>query len=94
MQEAVAADSEFAQTFNDSNEPYKVAYEYLTKKSTEVKSKKDSYEADLKAQWMKEMGLEKKEPKEVPPSMSSVGSSSGSDSDDTADGFISFFNGR
>jgi TolA-binding protein len=94
LKEAVATDTEFAETFNGSREPYKVAYEYLTKKAETKTSEADSLKEQIRQELIKEMGLETKAKKETIPSVANIGSSSGnasSKSDASEDGFSAVF---
>lgn len=89
LKEAVSTDSEFAERFNSSNEPYKVAYEYLKEQSKVKATKADAYREQIRQEILKEMNV--KEKKEVPPSVN-IGSKSGgtvSKADD--DGFAAIF---
>ena len=91
LQQAVATDAEFAKKFNSSSEPYRDAYEYLSKKAEKVKSDEVSLREQIKAELMKEMGLDKPKKTGVP-NMGSMGGSSGSSkSEAPSDGFSSVF---
>lgn len=93
LKSAVATDAEFADKFNKSSEPYKVAYEYLTKKAeTTSKANEDAINAAVEAR-LKEMGVTPKEKKEVPPSINTSGGKSQTSGklDAPDDGFASVF---
>lgn len=90
LKSAVATDTEFANTFNRSNEPYKVAYEYLVKKTETAKANEMTLREQIKAELLKEMGMDKPK-KEAPPSMGSMGGSSGKRTDIPDDGFAAVF---
>lgn len=93
LKSAVATDTGFANEFNSSSEPFKVAYEYLVKKTEKQKTDTDTLRAEIKAELLKEMGV--KQPKEkVVPNMGNMGGSNGSKSDAPDDGFASVFNSR
>ncbi len=89
LQEAVARDTEFADGFNKSKEPYRFAYEYL---KTKTKADNDSFEAEVERRYqlrLKEAGV--KEKKEVPPNINGGGKSSTSSNQSSEDGFASVF---
>lgn len=90
LREAIASDSDFADVFNRSSEPYKVAYEHLTqrsrKKDDEMKSLKDKIRAEI----MQELGVKNKSV-EAPPSMAKMSASGGSSKNISDDGFASVF---
>ena len=91
LQQAVATDAEFAKKFNSSSEPYRDAYEYLSKKAEKVKTDEASLKEQIRAELMKEMGLDKPK-KEGVPNMGTMGGSSGSSkSEAPEDGFSSVF---
>lgn len=90
LKEAVATDTEFAQKFNTSNEPYKVAYEYLVAKQ-ENKSKSEN---QLREQIRKELLAEMKTTnKETVPNVARMsGKSDGSASKNLEeDGFMAIY---
>lgn len=89
LQQAVATDTEFAKKFNASSEPYKDAYEYLSNKAKKVETEQASLKEQIRAELMKEMGLDKPK-KEGVPNMGSMGSG-GSKSEAPSDGFSSVF---
>jgi hypothetical protein len=93
LKEAVATDAGFAESFNKSKEPYKLAYEYLTNRTKEKATKESSLEAEIRAKLMKEYGLKEKKVAEAPPSMNRMGSSSGSKYNEVEDGFTAVFGG-
>ena len=91
LKSAVATDAEFANTFNRSNEPYKVAYEYLSKKTEAAKASEQSLREQIKAELLKEMGIDKPK-KEAPPAMGKMGGNSGDKRTDVPDdGFAAVF---
>jgi hypothetical protein len=90
LKEAVATDTEFTKKFNSSNQPYKVAYEYLKGKADSKTKAETTLREQIKAELMAEMGI-KKEKKEVPPSINGGSKSSTTKNDAPADGFSSMF---
>lgn len=95
LREAVATDTEFANKFNSSGEPYKLAYEYLTNKaSTKQKAHQSEIDAAVEAK-LKELGVKQKEKREVPPSINTGGKSSSSTGKEAPDdGFAAVFGSR
>lgn len=94
LKSAVATDPEFSKEFNRSNEPYKVAYEYLSSKTQAAKASEQSLREQIKAELLKEMGLDKPS-KEAPPAMGKMGGMSGSKRTDVPDdGFAAVFGQR
>lgn len=90
LKRAVATDADFSKEFNASNEPYRVAYEYLSKQVEAEKSKEQILREQIKAELLKEMGVKK--PKESPvPNMGSIGGSNGKKTDAPDDGFAAVF---
>lgn len=90
LMKAVATDAEFANEFNRSKEPYRVAYEYLNKQ-TKAKMESDlSLREQIKAEVMKELGLAK-DKKEVPPTVNGGSKSASSRPNVSSDGFASVF---
>lgn len=90
LKEAVSNDSEFADKFNSSPEPYKVAYEYLKNKTVAKTKVAEDARAALKAELLEEIRSEGG--KTPPANINSIGSSNNngkSDADD--DGFASVF---
>lgn len=91
LNEAIAADKDFAEKFNSSKQPYKDAYEYLTAKKTEKAKSEQSLREQIRAEerekLMKEIGTKKKET--VPNYKQFSGSSGSKDAID--DGFMSVF---
>lgn len=93
LKEAVSVDAEFAKEFNSSKEPYKVAYEYLSKRKEAKLTEQQKLREEIKQELLKEMNV--KEKKEVPPNINSSGSSnSSSETDDGLSGFASYFGGQ
>ena len=90
LKEAVATDAEFAKTFNSSRDPYRVAYEYLINKAKSKAETEMSYKEKIKAELMKEMGLDKKT-KEVPPTVNGGSKSASSKPNVSSDGFAAVF---
>ena len=89
LKEAVSIDTDFADKFNKSNEPYKVAYEYLKEQSSAKATKADAYKEQIRQEILKEMNV--KEKKDVPPNLN-VGSKSGNSSSKADDdGFAAVF---
>jgi hypothetical protein len=92
LQEAVATDAEFNQEFNSSAEPYKTAYEYLTNKTKKKEVDSQTLRDSIKAELIKEMGLETKQKKDGVPNINKMGgSSSSTKSQESDDGFASIF---
>jgi len=91
LKEAVATDTEFAEKFNKSSEPYKTAYEYLTAKKQAKVQSEQSLREQIKQELLKEMNI--KSAKETVPSTTSMTSSKsgGSKRDASEDGFASVF---
>ena len=92
---AVATDPEFSKEFNSSNEPFRVAYEYLSKKTEAETAKTQSLREQIKAELLKEMGLDKPK-KEGVPNMGNMGGNNNSSKKTEApeDGFASVFGNR
>ena len=92
LKTAVATDADFADTFNSSNEPFKVAYEYLSKKTEAETVSRQSLRDEIKAELLKEMGIDKPK-KEAIPNMGDMGgkSSDKRKSNASDDGFASVF---
>ena len=90
LKEAVATDTEFAEKFNKSSEPYKTAYEYLTAKKQAKVQSEQSLREQIKQELLKEMNI--KSAKETVPSTTSMTSKSGGSKRDVSeDGFASVF---
>lgn len=93
LKEAVSTDSEFAKEFNSSSEPYRVAYEYLSKKTEAKTTEQAKLREEIKQELLKEMNVKGK--KEIPPNINNSGSSNSStESDDGMTGFASFFGSK
>ena len=90
LKTAVATDAEFANEFNKSQEPFRVAYEYLSKKTQAEKQQTESLREQIKAELLKEMGLDKPK-KEAVPNMGSMGGSNDKKSSAPDDGFAAVF---
>jgi len=90
LRKAVATDTDFANTFNKSNEPYKVAYQYLSSKNVEKTASDKSLRETIRKELMAEMGVNKPK-KETVPSTVNIGSSNGK-KQAISDGFASVFN--
>lgn len=92
LKEAVATDTEFAEAFNKSNEPYKTAYEYLKNKTKAKADKELSLREQIRKELLEEMGV--KGSKEVPPAINRNGGTSASGkTKDPEDGFAAVFGG-
>jgi DNA repair exonuclease SbcCD ATPase subunit len=93
LKEAVATDTEFANTFNSSREPYKVAYEYLSAKKEQSKASEQSLREKIREEERQRIMEEMKKGsnKETVPSMKNIGSNSGSSNKASEDGFASYF---
>jgi len=89
LKEAVSVDTEFADKFNKSNEPYKVAYEYLKEQSKVKATKADAYKEQVRQEILKEMNV--KEKKEIPPNVNIGSKPSDTGSKADSDGFASIF---
>ena len=90
LKKAVATDTEFAEKFNKSSEPYRTAYEYLTAKKTEKTKSEQSLREQIKKELMEEMNIKPK--KDTIPSTASMTSKSGGSLKDVPDdGFMSVF---
>lgn len=90
LKEAVATDAKFYESFNNSKEPYKTAYEYLSQKKNAVKKSEDDLRARIRQEVMDELKLGKK--KETVPSTTNLGGkSSNGKSNEPEDGFLSVF---
>ena len=89
LKNAVATDPEFAEKFNKSTQPYRIAYEYLTAKSAEKTKSEQSLRDKIKQELMAEMGIKKS--KEAPPTIGSGTSSNMSKKEVPSDGFASVF---
>jgi hypothetical protein len=89
---AIKSDEGFADKFNTSKEPYKLAYEYLTeKKSVKAKTEAELRE-QIKREVMAELGKAPSKKKEVVPSTSNMGGNSGDTKrNDAEDGFMAVF---
>lgn len=89
---AIKSDEGFAEKFNTSKEPYKLAYEYLTeKKSAKAKTEAELRE-QIKREVMAELGKSPSGKKEVVPSTSNMGGRSGDTKrNDAEDGFMAVF---
>lgn len=93
LMKAIKSDEGFAEKFNTSKEPYKLAYEYLTEK----KSVKAKTEAELREQIKREVMAELgKSPdtkkKETVPSTTNMGGNSGDGKrNEPEDGFMAVF---
>lgn len=85
-----AKDSKFLEDFNTSNEPYKVAYEYMKGKQDKSSASEAELREKLKAELLAELGLDKKN-KKSPPSINNLGGSSSDKKDLPEDGFASVF---
>ena len=92
LKSAVATDTEFANTFNSSNEPFKVAYEYLSKQTQAKKAETETLRESIKAELLKEMGMDKPK-KEAIPNMGSMGGNTDTKKSNAPDdGFAAVFN--
>lgn len=91
---ALAADKDFADEFNKSSNVFETAYKYLSEKNTADKAKTTSLRDEVKAELLKEMGLDK--PKKVGvPNMGKLGGNSTTDKSNASDdGFAAVFGNR
>lgn len=90
LKEAVATDAEFSEKFNNSKEPYKVAYEYLSEKANTKTKSEQALRDKIKAELLEEMGTKRK--KDVVPSTNNLGGKSGDGkSNEVEDGFMAVF---
>ena len=88
LKEAVLNDTDFANDFNKSKEPYKTAYEYLKTKAERKTESDKSLKEQIRQEILKEMNI--KHGREVPPIISG-GSSNTSSRDISSDGFAAVF---
>lgn len=92
LKTAVATDTEFQKEFNSSTEPYKVAYEYLSKATKAESDKSEQLRESIRQEILKEMGVDKDKPKkEGVPNMGNMGGSNGTKSEASDDGFAAVF---
>lgn len=90
LKEAVATDTEFANKFRSSKEPYKMAYEYLSAKTKEKTKSQEALKEQIRKELLAEMNVKQK--KETVPSTANLGGKSdGSKNNATEDGFASVF---
>lgn len=90
LKKAVATDADFANEFNTSNEPYKVAYQYLSEQTTKKASADTALRESIRKELLAEMGKDKPT-KATVPSMTNIGSSNRKNRA-SADGFAAVFN--
>ena len=94
LKEAVSTDAEFAEKFNNSKEPYKVAYEHLSQVAEARKVEKDTsdkaYRDKIRAEVLEEL-KQKPSSKDTVPNINSSGSSNQSGNSGSDDGFASIF---
>ena len=90
LKEAVSADAEFADKFNNSKEPYKTAYEYLKDRTKAKASSDQEYKDKIIQDYLKDNGISKGK-KEVPPNINGGSKSTGSGKKAIDDGFASVF---
>ena len=89
LKEAVSSDAEFAKEFQNSKEPYKVAYEYLTNKKTEAKTDLEAERAKMKEEILAEI---KADSIKAPATISGLGGSNQDGNIDVPeDGFAAVF---
>ena len=94
LRKAAAEDPSFADSFNNAEQPYKVAYEYLSKKNADKAKSDEEMKQQIIDEYLKEQGITKPnvDTSKGAPSMSSIGSSSGQgSSQESDDGFSSVF---
>ena len=91
LKTAVATDPEFQKEFNSSSEPYRTAYEYLSKKTEAKKTEEQTLREQIKAELLKEMGVKDKPKGSNMPNMGGLGGSNGSKTDAPDDGFSAVF---
>lgn len=93
LKEAVATDTEFANTFNSSKEPYKVAFEYLSAKKEQSKASQESLRQSIREEERQKILEEMKKGtnKDTVPSLKKIGSNSGSTNSTADDGFAAYF---
>ena len=89
---ALAIDKDFANEVGKTGNVYKTAYEYFTKKNTEETAKGQSLRDEIRAELLKEMGVDKPK-KEGVPNMGNMGGSNskGNQTNASDDGFASVF---
>lgn len=93
LKEAVSTDPEFAKTFNNSPEPYKVAYEYLKDATSKKQAKEASIEAEYERKFKEKYGI-KEQKRDVPPNINVGSKSQSSTKSAPEDGFASVFGGN
>ena len=91
LKTAVATDAEFQKEFNSSSEPYRTAYEYLSKKKESAKTEEQTLREQIKAELLKEMGVKDKPKGGNMPNMGKLGGSNGGKNDAPDDGFSAVF---
>jgi hypothetical protein len=91
LKEAVATDAEFSDKFNSSKEPYKVAYEYLSAKSTEKIKSEEALRESIRKELLAEMGKDKPKKETVPSTTNISGNSGNSKNSAPTDGFASMY---
>jgi hypothetical protein len=90
---AIKADDSFAEKFNSSKEPYKLAYEYLTEKKTASAKSEEALREQIRKEVLAEIGKSPSEKKKTVPSTTNMGGNSGDGkSNAPEDGFMAVFN--
>lgn len=91
---AFEKDSTFRDEFQSSDKPYEIAYKYLKQNQEKITSEETSLREKIREEERQKVieEMKKGKNKDIIPSMSSIGSSSGSSKKDTPeDGFASVF---
>jgi len=89
---AIKSDDSFAEKFNSSKEPYKLAYEYLTEKKTAKAQSESELREQIRKEVMAEIGKTSTGKKQTVPSTTNMGGNSGDGKrNDAEDGFMAVF---
>lgn len=92
---AIKNDDDFAEKFNTSREPYRLAYEYLTEKKKAVSQSEAELREQIRREIMEEIGKSPNQRKETVPSTTNLGGKSGDQKrNDAEDGFMAVFGQR
>ena len=90
LKEAVLSDENFAKEFNNSKEPYKVAYEYLKNKAENKTKESNSLREQIRKEILAELNI-KDNKVDIPPNINNGGKSSSSVKTAPQDGFVAVF---
>lgn len=91
IKEAAALDSEFAEKFQSSTEPYKVAYEHLTNRNQAKAKESESLREQIRREVMEELKQNSSRKETVPSTTKLGGKPDGLNKDIPDDGFASVF---